>query len=890
MRARVNILASVVCVLFSVGVQAQSPYSYYYQGQKINLTVNKSYLNLIADGGFLQSSQAVSLFELLQLERETPLPSASAVSTILKFKFQQELSSSAYDSIVAVLQQHPQIKKVLPFFETGNEDPIGTSDIYYVKLKNVADTLLLRTTAAQHNVEIIKQVPYMPLWFILSFKNSAFNNSLEATNYFYESGLFADIDPAFMFNFQPLCANDPQFSKQWGMHSEYGINICDAWAITRGAGISVTVVDQGIDFSHPDLAANIHPLSFDAKNGTSPSVYDTANLHGLHVAGIIAAVKDNNLQVVGVAPDAKIMGVSHPVAATSTASIELASGIAWAWRNGADIINNSWGVQYNSSNYDSLQSAVLEDAIIEAMDSGRNGLGTIVIFAAGNAGEIIYPGGFHEDILVVGANDIYGNRAAIPMGFQSGTGYQLDIVCPGRNILSTVTNHETDYSSGTSMAAPHCAGIAALMLSVNPNLTRQEVCNVIERTARKITSNRYRYATVPNRPNGIWNDNMGYGLANAFSSVLLAARNVKDSSLLIRDTPDDVGLEPNNSSDTIIYSPDIWIRLSNDGSKSHQEPCNGDTVYINVRVWNAGWYATHGGELLHVYVKRTDSATLWDEQWQGNSYPLHTLTPGKDTILVIPYIFPNAPSFSILAFVDTTVFTLPPVPITDLVRNSRKIAMRNLIVTEMLDLMIADAEDDLGDEPFFNSNTPQWESPSIWVRNQPDRIDSLQSAIPDTINYIYLKIKNIGSLASSQNDSVKIYWAKSGTNLMWDSCWNGNQFSNGSLMGDCIGAYPIPILPKGEECIMEIPWHNTPDPSDYLGIVNDPWGFHLLARIISDNDPMTFTETTDIIKNIENCNNIAGRSIEVFGTVNLIIRDDENPHYVNFFLYLCKSY
>ena len=147
----------------------------------------------------------------------------------------------------------------------------------------------------------------------------------------------------------------------------------------------MAVVDDGIDPNHNDLKANFHSLSFDGKSGTSPSVFISNYNHGTHVAGTIAAVQ-NNLQVVGVAPESKILRVSNDLSYSTTLSAELASGISWAWnQGGADVINCSWGDQ--GGNYN-LHSAALENAIVNALSLGRNNKGSIVVFAAGNYGHV----------------------------------------------------------------------------------------------------------------------------------------------------------------------------------------------------------------------------------------------------------------------------------------------------------------------------------------------------------------------------------------------------------------------------------------------------------------------------------------------------------------------
>ncbi|MDR1345891.1 MAG: S8 family peptidase [Bacteroidales bacterium] len=288
-----------------------------------------------------------------------------------------------------------------------------------------------------------------------------------------------------------------------------------------GYGVKVAVVDQGIQLNHPDLAANIYPYSYDCQTGTSPS--NVYGYHGSHVAGTVAAVGNNNLQVVGVAYGSQLMSVSNSLLVRQpNVSEKLADGINWAWQNGADIINNSWGASVNSGEpYDSLQSIMLEDAISDALYLGRNGKGTIVVFASGNdyENQVTYPACYMPYLTVVGAIQQNGERAIF-----SNYGKKLDVVAPGVDILSTNEYSGTMTMSGTSMAAPHVAGVAALILSVNPNLTRLQVNNIIEVTAQKIRPDLYRYddGDPYNYPNGPWDSLVGYGLVNAYEAVLLA--------------------------------------------------------------------------------------------------------------------------------------------------------------------------------------------------------------------------------------------------------------------------------------------------------------------------------------------------------------------------------
>jgi|GEM_PF-1024335 len=526
MKKKVDLLGLLFFLSF-VSLNAQM--SYFYKGEKIPLTVDRNYVHVIADENFIKSSNSTQLFRSFNLEQSDSKP----VEGLVKLRSKSKLSVSEYSEMIKSLKQNEQIKHVFPFFERGNADPIGTSDVFYLKLKETRDITLLKNIAEQQNVQIVKQVPYMPLWYILSMQNSAFGNSIDASNYFYETGYFDDVDPAFMFNFKTKCTNDTQFNQLWGLENSSNpaidINACCAWTIARGAGVNVAVVDQGIDPNHNDLSANLHPLSFDAQSGASSSFYIPMLSHGTHVAGTIAAVKDNNLQVVGVAPEAKIMGVSHwMMLPTPTYSAELASGISWAWQNGADVINNSWGDE-GGSLYGLLYSSILENAIINAIIQGRGGKGAVVVFASGDYASsspvMDYPGNFYYDILTVGSINESGQRSVFNPTQASGYGPQLDVVAPGSNILSTVAYNGTSSMSGTSMAAAHVSGVAALLLSAAPNLTGQQVRNIIESTAKKVGG--YSYTTTSGRPNGTWNNEMGYGLVDACAALQTLVSDVK---------------------------------------------------------------------------------------------------------------------------------------------------------------------------------------------------------------------------------------------------------------------------------------------------------------------------------------------------------------------------
>lgn len=405
---------------------------------------------------------------------------------------------------------------IAPVFGT-DENYIATSEFFYVKLNSNKDYQLLESRAKKFLATIVGEVDYMPDWYLLQSPTTS--NGITMANQFYETGQFENVDVGFMFDFKPSCTSDPDFAKQWGLSNSNGmdINACNAWSITKGTpNVTLAILDTGVDQNHKEFANNYSSLSYDLHNKSSPSVVHSA--HGTHVAGI-AAANHNTIQIAGVAPLVSILSISHGLFISPTISGELASGFGYATYRGADVMNNSWGDQ-GGEYYNDMHSTILEDAIATALTSGRDGKGMVVVFASGNRSkEADYPGSFHPDILVVGSITSSGNKAG-----SSSYGEKLDVVAPGSDIWSTYPNNTVGYNSGTSMAAPHVAGIASLILSQNPNLTRKEVVDIIERTARKVGG--YSYTTNSGRPNGAWNTYMGYGLVDAYSALVASMNDI----------------------------------------------------------------------------------------------------------------------------------------------------------------------------------------------------------------------------------------------------------------------------------------------------------------------------------------------------------------------------
>ncbi len=273
-------------------------------------------------------------------------------------------------------------------------------------------------------------------------------------------------------------SGDPLLSFQWA-HEKIGSR--KAWEKGyMGQGVVVAVFDTGVDATHPDLKGQfVNGWDAQTQQVILPGESRDTNGHGTHVAGIIAAKKDNGIGVAGLAPMSRIM----PMPSFNWNSFEKAQAIVWAVDNGAKILQNSWTFIFGG--YD----PILKDAYDYALSHGVS-----VVFAAANAhmaenwsAPRSWPG-----ILVVGASDIHDEVT----GFSNGSA-ALSVTAPGKRILSTVNMYNSNaiedpdpgkyaYYNGTSMAAPHVSALVALIVEKYPYATAYQIRRLIEMSAAPI--------------------------------------------------------------------------------------------------------------------------------------------------------------------------------------------------------------------------------------------------------------------------------------------------------------------------------------------------------------------------------------------------------------------
>lgn len=282
------------------------------------------------------------------------------------------------------------------------------------------------------------------------------------------------------------------------------VNAPTAWQNGHtGKGVIVAVLDTGIDYNHEDLKNNIwtntkeiagNGIDDDSNgyvddiqgwnfNNNNNNVLDN-NGHGTHVSGTIAA-ENNGIGVTGIAYNSQIMAIKVLDEKGSGSYANIANGIRYAVDNGADVINLSLG---SNSGNNAIKSAI-EYASSKSV---------IVVMAAGNNGDPTpsYPARYADKSgIAVGAVD--QKNQLTDFSNRSGSQEIKYVTAPGKDIYSTVPNNKYATYNGTSMAAPHVAGVVALMLSANPNLTESQVREIIISTAENGTNIQQPQPTNP---------------------------------------------------------------------------------------------------------------------------------------------------------------------------------------------------------------------------------------------------------------------------------------------------------------------------------------------------------------------------------------------------------
>jgi subtilisin family serine protease len=336
-------------------------------------------------------------------------------------------------------------------------------------------------------------------------------------------------EPRYGYQMEATTPNDPSYGAQWFL---YKIQAEDAWDISQGdAGVSIGIVDCGVQLTHPDLAANIwyNPgeAGADSNDGqdddgngyiddyrgwdfcgpdtanlayagdNDPNVYGSNNDHGTHVAGDASAVTDNAVGVAGIGWNCKVMAIkcsfdNDTRAPGGKSYIYFGyDGIVYAADNGAKAINCSWG----GSGY----SQFAQDLVNYAWEGG-----SVVVCAAGNdaSSDPHYPSAY-ENALSVAATTSSDTKSSF-----SNYGTTVDVSAPGSSILSTAYSNTYDSWDGTSMASPVAAGVVGLIWANNPAWNNTQVATQLMMTTDNIDASNPSYAGL-----------LGTGRINAYKAL-----------------------------------------------------------------------------------------------------------------------------------------------------------------------------------------------------------------------------------------------------------------------------------------------------------------------------------------------------------------------------------
>ena len=429
------------------------------------------------------------------------------------------------------------------FFEPGEERDASTlfvTDQVLAQFNRNVSAGEVQALAAAAGLEVVEPLRYAPNGFRLTLRNPGLDRTaVAAANALYESDRCRFAHPNFIahrtLRFRP---NDPAYPDQWHLRNTGqggGVQGADveaeaAWDITQGSpDVIVAVADTGIDTSHPDLAVNIGDVAkivaprdvVHADNDPSPKPADANDDHGTAAAGVAIAAFNNGRETAGIAPMCRFMPIQLYAESTFTPNSTEADAFTWAADNGAAVMSNSWGPDNDDTPLPDATRAAME----HATTNGRGGKGMVIFFAAGNSNDDTVHDNYVSSEFVVGvaASTNFDTRAGY-----SRFGQAVSIAAPSSGgslgITTTDLSGAGGYSSGnftgsfggTSSACPLAAGVAALVLSVNPELTWTEVKQILEDTADKIDPD-----------GGDYNEQgfsifYGHGRVNAFRAVEVA--------------------------------------------------------------------------------------------------------------------------------------------------------------------------------------------------------------------------------------------------------------------------------------------------------------------------------------------------------------------------------
>ena len=506
---------------------------YYSNGRKISLSETSGYTFI--DGRLTKNAVGLPKNLKFMLRHEN----------IFLF---EELSSENR----AELEKHG---KILPAYIRNGGEKVYASGMIFVKISGVDD---VEKWCRTKGLSLVKKFKYAPDWYLVSTNENPVQKSVELV----EKKIAAQAEPSFFMNFEKrtYIPNDPLFFNQWHLHN-FGdasltgtdhTHVADAWDLMLafkgelgGSNVKLAIIDDGFDLTHEDFQGRfLAGYDFgDGDDNPMPGNQNSMNpdQHGTSVAGVAGGATDNGIGIAGACPNCQLIPIRMNMSGITSLDASAIEAFEWAADAGADIISNSWGPADGTGQTVDMNQT-LKDLVANITTTGRNGLGTVILFAAGNGGESIETDGFasNPNVFAIGATNASGNRASYSdfgnsLDFMASScdidssggdgwsgGSYIDGIWTTDNTGSSGYNagntndgdalgNYTNSFGGTSSACPLAAGITGLVLTANPNLTKDQIYEIYKETSDK-------NGLDPYDANG-FNTNYGYGRLNACEAV-----------------------------------------------------------------------------------------------------------------------------------------------------------------------------------------------------------------------------------------------------------------------------------------------------------------------------------------------------------------------------------
>lgn len=465
------------------------------------------------------ASQGV--FESFEPSWVLPFPDG----VVAKFKNNAALS---FTEKLELLARHELIDYSAPVLVYNEKVQQAVYDLFYVKVNGNSQLEQLEAIARQFRFTVEKE--YIDGIYFCRIDKNSLGNAFEVSKYIQSLNLFQFAEPDFVI-WGKSNTNDPLYAQQWHLKNTAqfvggvagaDLEIENAWTLTTGIPqIKVAILDcfgSIAQFSHSDFSFQ---AAYDATGTGFTATGYQGDAHGINCGGLIGATTNNSTGVAGIAYNSRLFAVKIGTIINSSGNWNatgnsISNGIIWSYQN-AHIISNSNNLGSSSS--------LVDNAIANSISIGRWGKGTPFFSSSGNDGlsTISYPSS-NVNTIAVGASTIDDTKASF-----SNYGTGLDIVAPGVSVYSTDIAGSSGYStndyfmfSGTSAACPVAAGVMALILSVDSNLTQAQARLKIEQSCEKVGGYTYN-SSVSGQSAGTWSTNNGYGRINAYTAVLSAA-------------------------------------------------------------------------------------------------------------------------------------------------------------------------------------------------------------------------------------------------------------------------------------------------------------------------------------------------------------------------------